>query len=284
MQYHIQRSIDPAPCEAQGALRQMQREAEREIEDPDKQLRCELEDEEAQKQSKARGRGKGRGRGRGRGLSEGTGGKGKSRGRGRGRKQKDQPDEVQETPEAPVPDIVPEAVPDTLPEDPPAPTETADQDSPQLVTPHSTRKRRLNMRRGSKLKRLKALSPSSSCKKARARKHQDSADPDDTKNDQEGVDQIQIDSVGEGEAQVLEVPRPKKRKIKKGKGGAKPEASETAGSAFVDGENPHATKHAEPEQPDAILADTPSSTNAEPDHEKDEKAQARAKEFESKKD
>ena len=158
------RSTIPA-SEAQTALRAMQKESE----DPDKQLQEELQDEENVKKDKRSRKGKGKGRGRG---------ESRGRGRGRGRGKKQHEEVTQEVGDN-------ESNTDTAVNDAPAETpgvaaiavdesqakqneEVLDVEAEVPSEPVEPASKPGGIKRNpkrSKLKRLKALSPSSSAKK-----------------------------------------------------------------------------------------------------------------------
>ena len=139
-------------CEAQAALRKMQQEAE----DPDKAAQLEAEEEEKKEKKRARGRGRGRGR--------------KGSGRGRSKKKTDAPSEIPEVthPEVPKPIEVPPCseIPriEIIDEEEQVPDTTAEPPTFETPTPHRVKRNQFPRSR-SRLKRLKALSPSSSSKK-----------------------------------------------------------------------------------------------------------------------
>ena len=145
---------DPPALEAQAAIRNMAKEAA-DAPDQDKALREELEAEEAEKQmkkAKAKGRGKGKGKGKGKG----------GRGRGRGRGKKDDPEEQMPEVEVATTHDVDEVEVTKATDSPPVVEMEPPNDS---LTPKSTGHKPIKRKR-SKLRRLKALSPSSSAKKA----------------------------------------------------------------------------------------------------------------------
>ena len=263
--------LSPCLAEAQAILRQMIREAE----DPDKDLREELQGEEDEKHKKMRskGRGRGRGGGKGKGRSRG-GGKGRSRGRGAGGKkvvdQNDQNDAVEEKDEPAPPAGEGDAAetPGVEEEkDEPAPPAGED-DASQLAGEGRKRPQPRLVRKHSRpLKRLKALSPSSSCKK---RKRQ-------PKNDDEPAPKNE--ATADSDVEVVAIPttqqtRSKKRKTgknntkKKSMNESKEEEQE---AVDLDKTSPPNEEDAQPQAPGEDAAVLPSPCVAEPDQERTSK-------------
>ena len=162
---------DPPALEAQAAIRNMAKEAG-DAPDQDKELREELEAEEAEKQFKKNKAVKGRGKGKGKGRGKGRGGRGK----------KARPDEEMPATTHDAEEKCEVGLADQVTDSPPVMEMEPPNDS---LTPESTGHKPIKRRR-SKLRRLKALSPSSSAKKAAKCRTEPVAVPESQQDDQWG--------------------------------------------------------------------------------------------------
>ena len=201
-QLPYQSHFDLSSCQAQLAMRQMQKEAQQD-DDPDRALQEQLEEEEERHERK-KGRGRGRGRSRGKGRGKGRG-RGKHKGDGN-----DQPEEP--TCEKKVPHVVEDTqdcVDLSIDDDGDLEIEAGpvpEQPSGSGSATMKSKKPKL-VRKKSKLGRIKKMATPSPMKKVNKPKRTRKSEPPQSQYDIEGSDVAMEHALEEQEREDLSEPR-----------------------------------------------------------------------------